>query len=69
MNFLQLWVSDRTRGTGFERKERRSRLNTKGKFLMERVVMCWSRMAKEVVDDLSLEILKASLDGDLGNLI
>ena len=36
---------------------------------MERVVRCRSRLPKEVVDDLSLQILKARLDGDPGSLI
>jgi len=34
-----------------------------------RVVRRWNRLPREVVDALSLELLKARLDGALSNLI
>jgi len=34
-----------------------------------RVVRCWSRLPREVVDASSLEVFKARWDGDLGSLV
>jgi len=40
-----------------------------GKFFTERVVRCWNRLPREVVDVPPLDTFKARLDGALGNLI
>ena len=40
-----------------------------GKFFTIRVVRCWNRLPREVVDALSLEVFRARLDGTLGSLI
>ena len=50
-------------------KERRFRLDVRGKFLTERAVRCWNRLPREVVDAPSLEVFKARLDGALGSLV
>ena len=59
----------RTRGKGFKLKEERFRLDIWGKFFLERVVGCWNRLPRDVVDDPSLEAFKAMLDGVLGSLV
>jgi len=50
-------------------KEERFRLDIRGKFFAKRVLRCWNRLPREVVDALSLQVFKARLDGALGNLI
>ena len=61
--------SDGTRGNCFKLKEGRFRLHVGGIFFTERVVRCQSRLPREAVDALSLEVLKDRLDGVLGNLV
>ncbi|GAB0203624.1 hypothetical protein GRJ2_002828000 [Grus japonensis] len=66
--FTRAW-SDRTRGNGFKMKEGRFRLEVRKKFSTVRVVRHWNRLPREAADAPSLEVLKARLDGALGNLV
>ena len=59
----------RTRGNGFKLKEGRYRLDIKGKFFTMRVVKCWNRLHREVVDTFFLEVFKTRLDGSLDSLV
>jgi len=61
--------SDRTRGNDFKLKEGRFRLDISKKFFTLRVVRHRNRLHREAVDALSLEVLKARLDGAVSNLV
>jgi len=61
--------SERTRSNGFKPKKGKFGLDVRKKFFAMRVMTCWNRFPREVVNALSLEMFKASLDGSLSNLI
>jgi len=61
--------SNRTRGNGVKLKEGRFRLDTRKKFFTVKVVKCWYRLPREVVDPSSPETLKLRFHGALSNPI
>ena len=60
---------DRTKGNGFKLKEKRFRLHVRKKFFTQRVIRCWNKLPREVVDVPSQEAFRISLQGALGSLI
>ena len=44
-------------------------MDVRGKFFIVRVVRRWNGLPREFVDALSLEVLKARVDGVLGSLV
>jgi len=59
----------RTRDNGFKLKEDRFRFDIRKKCCTLRVVRCWNRLSREVVDIPSLEMFKVRLDGPSSNLV
>ena len=44
-------------------------MDVRGKFFTRRVVRCWNRLPREVVDAPSLGVFKARLNGALDNMV
>ena len=61
--------SDRTVGNGFNLKKGRFRLDAGGKIFTERVLRCWNRLPRVVVDALFLEVFKTVLDAALDSMV
>jgi len=56
-------------GQGVKLKEGRFKLNIREKFFAMNVLKQWNRLPRQVVEALSLETLKPSLEGALNNLV
>ncbi|KFQ37096.1 hypothetical protein N332_01212, partial [Mesitornis unicolor] len=54
---------------GFKLEEGSFRLDIRNKFFIMWLMRHWHRLPREAVDDASLEVFMARLDGALGNLV
>ena len=66
---FNIFINDIADGIECKLKEGRFRLDVRGKFFTMRVVRCWNRLPREVVDAPSLEVFKARLDAALDSLV
>ncbi|KFR06636.1 hypothetical protein N306_04415, partial [Opisthocomus hoazin] len=55
--------------SGFKLREGRFRFDIRKKLFTKRVVRHWNRLPREAVDDRSLALFKARLDGALSSLV
>lgn len=64
INFLHWWIV--IRPNDFKLKEGKFRLEVGGSFFTERVMRCWNKFPRVVVDAPSLEVFKIRLGEILG---